>query len=106
PPRTGFPLLEQDGGDRLLLAAEPSLSELLEPEAARRARRAFGHHDPARVGALFEPGGHVHGVPRDHRVSRPWVRRGEDLTGVYAGPDLERDAEAAIEICVDLGEAF
>ena len=102
----GLPLLEQDGGDGLLLAAELSLSELAEPEAARRPSGAFGHHDPARFGALFEPRGHVDRVAGHHRVTRSWVGRGEHLAGVHARPDLQRDAEATIEFGVDLREAL
>ena len=58
------------------------------------------------VRALFEPRGHVDRIARHHRLSRSRVGGREDLAGVHAGSDLERHAEAALEIRVDLDEPF
>ena len=90
----------------MLLPAELLVAELAEAKASRRAGGAFGHHDPPWVRALFEPRGHVDRIARHHRLSRSRVRGRKDLTGVHAGSDLERHAEAALEIRVDLDEPF
>ena len=70
------------------------------PRAARAVRSDTTI--PPGSGALLEPGGDVHRVAGHHRVAGLGVGRGEDLAGVHAGPDLQRDAEAVIEFGVDL----
>jgi hypothetical protein len=98
-------LLEEDRGDELLLAPEIARAELVETEPPRGARRAFGDDDAAGVGRLLESRGDVHGISGHHGLARSRIGRGEDLSGVHPGPDLQRDAEARLEVGVHAFQA-
>jgi hypothetical protein len=57
--------------------------------------------DLTRCRVLLEPGGDVDGVADRERVGPRHVR-GEHVAGVDADADLDRDAEAAIKVLVEL----
>src|SRR5207245_8194066 len=68
---------DAEGPDSLGLPLQLERPEVLEPEAAHRARGSLADYHLARVGRALQAGGGVHGVAGDHGLAGTGRGRGE-----------------------------